>query len=695
MKEEVFMKQGFIFLWIFLLSGFAQANQNDNLWKFAGWYGGGMYPQIITSPKQEDVVYLTSDVAGIWRSDNKGDQWSFINEGLTNLNVAVFAVAPSNENVLYAGGPDGIFRSDNGGSSWSFLNQTKKFKIKFKKPQSYRSIYIDPNDSDKIWAGTQHGEVFFSNNGGKKWKRLGRLPFGKAVVITAVVVDSDRATVFAGSEFGLVRWNAKNTQWEQALVAPMNTAIRDLVIAGDGDTPIFYAAGSKHVLSSSDHGQTWQQSAEIPKGEILRLAVKDHSDNQQTLLVAWLKSWDGGVFLSTNKGKTWKNIEKGLQHDQQGNPTRSWMRGFSKPNGLAIDPFNPKVFYFTDSWGVWRSDDQGQSWVEKIVGAPNTVGSDISIAENGDIYVATMDDGLLKSTDEGQNYKALFPSQGYSDDRNGHVWRVLLPDQQTVLATSSPWGKNVNQVVRSEDAGKSFSINREGLPQKRPKINAMWGQSYPRGMAIDPSNHNRIYMGMDGDDGGGLFISDDQGKTWQKSSGQPGSVRIFNGLAVDPEDPNRLFWGACGEGGGVYVSSNQGQSWKHVLKKMSCVFDVVATPGGRIYAAGTDNGAALYVSDDHGKTWQLKKRFNDASACLAVTVVGKHVFVGTVLWNLRAPGHIFMSLDDGVSWENVTANLPVSSGPAALAIHPISKNLYVLLHAGSVYQRSFSQILQE
>ena len=41
-------------------------------WEFAGWYGG-CYPDLEPDPSTPGRLYLSSDVAGIWRSDDRGD----------------------------------------------------------------------------------------------------------------------------------------------------------------------------------------------------------------------------------------------------------------------------------------------------------------------------------------------------------------------------------------------------------------------------------------------------------------------------------------------------------------------------------------------------------------------------------------------------------------------------------------------
>jgi photosystem II stability/assembly factor-like uncharacterized protein len=309
------------------------------------------------------------------------------------------------------------------------------------------------------------------------------------------------------------------------------------------------------------------------------------------------------------------------------------------------------------------------------------------MAADGQLYVATMDNGLLASQDAGRSYRPAFPDRGYNARVNGHVWRVI-PVGDAVIATSSPWGEPVNQVIISRDRGKTFNIIRQGLPPKRPTVNTMWGQGYPRALAADPRNVSRIYLGIDGDDGGGLFFSHDGGETWQRSPGQPGSLRIYNGLAVDPTDSKRIAWGACGKEGGVYLSRDAGLTWDHVLRELSWVFDLAIARDGALYAAGDQGGPVLYVSRDHGTHWKLLKRFQGQGACEAITLDPDHperMAVSAVQWSSQAGGKIYLTDDSGMTWADISGDVPDGTGAAAMLFSPDGV-LYMSRYAGSVYK---------
>ncbi len=673
LKNRVFY---FYYITFFLIFASLAYPQENTSWEFAGWQGGGCFPNIELDLSVKGRVYLTSDVAGIWRSDDQGEHWRFVTKGLKNLNVAALAISVSDSNVLYAATAGGIYVSLDAGQSWSAANHLNK-QIKFERPQSYRPIAISPKNPLNVCVATAKAGVFCSVDGAEHWQALGQ---GQQEVLTAILFDQEGKNIFVGGLLGLQTYDFSTAQW-----SALNSQLKDLTDLSvvKEDALRLYAAAGGDLWISDDAGVSWQKSSGNHDGKIFRLALVG-----KKIFAAVNKDWNGKILISDDEGATWKNPVTKITPDTQANPTRAWANLNGRIASLKADPFDSQVIFRSDWWGVFRSDDGGKTWTEKIHGAPNSVGSDISVTKNS-LLVATMDNGLLKSSDGGKSYQPIFPSTGYDPAKAGHVWRVIVPSENRIVATSSPWNEKVNQVIVSDDGGLNFKIVRQGLPQNRPTKNTMWGQGYPRGLAFDPKDPNKIYLGVDGDDGGGLFVSQDGGYRWARSVGQPGSLRIYNALAVDPTDSNRIFWGACGKAGGVYVSSDAGQTWHQTLKAMTWVFDLMVTPSGVVYAAGDMGGTAVFVSSDHGETWKKLKNLvaSGAAEALAFNPTDeKTIAVSSVLWGAGAPGKIYLSRDAGASWSDVSANLPDGAGMAAMAFSPDGKYLYALRYAGSVYR---------
>ncbi len=667
-------------------------------WQLAGWCGGGAYPAIVPDPNNYGKVYLLSDVNGVWVSDNKGDQWNFRTQGLANLNTASLAISNSNPNVLYNGTQRGMHRSEDSGQTWTFLTSTNP-SIQFSRPGNYKAIVIDRNDPYQVYAANKSGEVFFSSNGGSTWTRVGTevYPMGASGTISVLYLSRDSNFLFAGSSRGLMRFDKSRGVWEKMNVGTVG--VYDMVSYHFNER--LYITGGRKILWSDDMGISWQGSSDIlVSGHsvyyMYRLSVKTDDAGNTKILAAWRENWNGGVFMSSNAGASWINIERNLAHDVVTDPTRVWSQGFGWPLSASFDPNDANVMYFSDFWGAWRTDDNGLSWQERIKGAPNTIGSDIVVAPNGSLLVATMDNGLQQSTNGGLTYKALIPKANSDETAKGHMWKVLAlgPTGDHIVATSSPWNFDYNQIVISEDGGQTFIKTRNGLPATYPRTNTVWDKGYARALTVDPSNHNRLYLGIDGDEGG-LFISNDGGYNWSRSLGQPGVAanRIYNGLAVDPTEPSRIYWGAQGNGGGVYRSTNSGDSWSKVFTGTYYVFDLAVAQDGVVYAAGDTAGPALFASYDKGATWRKLKQFGTVGTCEAIAIDpnnARRMVVSTIKWGNDTPGKIWMSEDGGTTWSDITGDLPYGTGASAMAFSRDSAMLYLSRHAGSVYKMSLN-----
>lgn len=648
-------------------------------WEFAGWHGGGCYPNVTWDPLVRDRAYLTSDVAGIWRSDDAGDHWSFITRGLDNLNVAFLAPAPSDSRVLYAGTARGLFRSENAGENWTSCARFDP-DIRFARPESHRPVAVHPSDPMRVIIGTAAGDVLYSEEGGGRWTRLGERPFRSASAITALEwVQPD--LLWASSEEGLARYSWSERRWRRFNSGPK--PVSDFLLFDDARTIL--AAGRRRLFVSKDAGETWEGAAAPARGVLFRL--QKTSDEPLKILAAWNDGWKGGVVLSEDGGRTWNDLDKKMRPDAVSNPTRAWAGVHGRINALKADPFDPRRLLRTDWWGVWRSADGGVTWDEKILGAPNTVTSDVFVDGAGKIFVATMDNGLLTSADGGATYRTLFPEKEYSDDENGHVWRIAKAEGGTILATSSPWHLDRDQVVRIGDGSTKAAKVTQGLPSRRPRRGTVWQHGYARALAVAPSRPSRVYLGVDGEGAGGLFVSDDAGENWRRSPGQPGSLRVYNALAVHPSDANRVLWGAVGRRGGIYLSKDGGKSWRAVLANgLRLVFDVAFAEDGTAYAAGDRGGPVLFISRDAGESWKLSKRFPGKGTVEALCPLpGGRLALGTLSWYHKAGGRIYMGRPQG-DWEDITGDLPNGTGPAALAYDVPSGTLYLARYAGSVYR---------
>jgi photosystem II stability/assembly factor-like uncharacterized protein len=344
----------------------------------------------------------------------------------------------------------------------------------------------------------------------------------------------------------------------------------------------------------------------------------------------------GGVWKTTNGGRSWTNISDGFFGGSVGS--------------IAVAPSDPNVIYVgggektvrgnvSFGYGVWKSENAGKSW--KQVGLPlsrhiaririHPNNPDIVYAAvMGDLFKSSEERGVYKSMDGGETWrKVLFANEdaGAVDlliDPTNHrimyasTWRI----RRTPYSLSS--GGEGSALWKSTDSGETWEniSSNKGLPE------GTWGIS---GVAVSPLNGERVWAIVENEKGG-VFRSDDGGKTWKKTNEDralrqrawyytriyadthdENTVYVMNvryhkstdggktfsanraphgdhhDLWIAPEDPHRMI---IGDDGGAQVTYDGGETWSTYHNQPTSQFYRITTDNHfpyRIYVAQQDN----------------------------------------------------------------------------------------------------------
>ncbi|MBI1734535.1 MAG: hypothetical protein HYR51_05110 [Candidatus Rokubacteria bacterium] len=76
----------------------------------------------------------------------------------------------------------------------------------------------------------------------------------------------------------------------------------------------------------------------------------------------------------------------------------------STVNGFAVDPTNPQVMYVAMRDGVFRSDKAGDTWARAANGPKNVAALAVNPKKSAEVYAATADGKLFRSTDGGARW---------------------------------------------------------------------------------------------------------------------------------------------------------------------------------------------------------------------------------------------------------------------------------------------------
>jgi photosystem II stability/assembly factor-like uncharacterized protein len=149
------------------------------------------------SPKQPDTIWAGTAASGVIVSNDSGKTWRKTNGTPDNVPVSSIATDPQNLDRVYAGTVQGFYASRDGGRTWARRGNGLPLG-------NYTSILIDPRNTNEIFISSSlesDGGIFYSSDGGMKWKRVDSkdMPLPSRRVWSMVFDPRDPNRIFAGS----------------------------------------------------------------------------------------------------------------------------------------------------------------------------------------------------------------------------------------------------------------------------------------------------------------------------------------------------------------------------------------------------------------------------------------------------------------------------------------------------------------
>ncbi|HEY0556709.1 MAG TPA: glycosyl hydrolase [Thermoanaerobaculia bacterium] len=313
----------------------------------------------------------------------------------------------------------------------------------------------------------------------------------------------------------------------------------------------------------------------------------------------------GGVWKSTDAGRTWKNVSDGFFGGSIGS--------------VAVSEWDPNVVYagggevtvrgnVSHGDGLWKSTDAGRTWkLSGLADGRQIVRIRIHPKDPDLVYAAVLGHvfgpnetrGVYRSKDGGGHWERVL----FVNDRVGAVDLAMDPTNPRILYASmwnfrrTPYslesGGPGSGIWKSTDGGDHWSelTRNPGLPKGTIGIN---------GVAVSPSNSDNLYALVEAAEGG-LFRSRDAGKTWTKTSDDRELRQrawYYSHVYADPRDEE-----------GVYApnvaflhSKDGGKSFSRIRVPHGDNHDLWIDPNDPLRMIESNDGGAT-VSNDGGRTW--------------------------------------------------------------------------------------------
>ena len=375
------------------------------------------------------LFFLSILYNGIYSQNLNTKNLSWRNIGPANMMGRIAAIDASNKDyrkVLIASASGGVFKSDNAGVTWESIFD--KYGA-----GSIGSVKFDQNDLNTIWVGTGESAnrnssawgdgIYKSTDGGKTFSNMGLKSTHQIAEIE--IHPNNSNIVYAAAvghlwgysgERGLFRTLDGGNSWEKVLGGlpddgktgcteiifhPTNP---DIMFAGFYHRlrqPASFVSGGEEggLFKSTDGGKSWRKVTNgLAKGKSGMIDISIHLSNPDIMVMAYEADEnipDGepgtGVYISYDGGESWNFL---LKH-----AVRPFYHG-----QIEIDPINPENIYVV-SRGFMISNDGGKNFYSRRWRTDGGDDHDMWIApyDNNIMYLAT-DQGSRLSVDGGRTW---------------------------------------------------------------------------------------------------------------------------------------------------------------------------------------------------------------------------------------------------------------------------------------------------
>jgi photosystem II stability/assembly factor-like uncharacterized protein len=561
--------------------------------------GGDSWARLATLP--DHVLLLTPQGSGLIAISDSTAYRIAADGGVTPLGsvasgLRAATAARSGQSLwIYATGTDGnVYLSKDSGLRWRAVT-----------PELQQSA----GKFEAIAASSQHPEVVYA---GFRGLQLGE---GLQNLFNGIAKTTDGGQtweiVFKESNHAAA--NLSGT-WIEERAAQENENIWFDAPYSLGVAPanpnVAYATDLFRTYRTLDGGATWQEMNSRPAGDdtwisrglnvTTNYGVQfDPFDSHHI----YMDNTDMGLFQSADGGKSWRSSTDGIPDAWRN--TTYWVAFDPAQRGLMWGAFSgthdlprPKMWRGRKALhfkgGVAVTTDGGNHWQPSSTGIPPDSITHILLDPSSPpgsrtLYACAFGRGVYKSTDSGKTWTQK--NNGIAGDEP-FVWRITLSRDGSLYL-----------VVARRSEGKDRSPSEAGALYRSTDEAEHWQRidlpanvTGPTGLEVDPRNPQRLYLtawGQQGevaDQNGGVFASDDAGRTWKALFTQ--SQHVYD-LTIDPHHPDTLY--ICGFDAAAYRSTDRGAHWARIAG-----FDFKW--GHRVFLDPNDP-AQIYITTYGGGVW--------------------------------------------------------------------------------------------
>lgn len=605
--------------------------------------------------------------------------------------IGDFAVNPSNPSEYYVAVSSGnVWKTTNNGTTWNPV---------FDDQGSYSigCVTMSPQNHNVVWVGTGENNhqralgygdgVYKSVDGGKSWKNMGlkeSRQIGDIIIDPrnedVVYVAAEGSAWGPGGERGLYKTTDGGITWTLSLEISENTGVNN--VAFDPSNPdVIYATSEqrrRHVntkigggpesafYKSTDAGKTWRKiSKGLPSGDIGGMGLAVSPVNSDIVyIIAEAQGETGGFFRSTDRGESWKKMS---DHHSSG----------QYYNEIYCDPTDENKVFSVETYTHYTKDG-GKTWTRLGLKSRHVDDHALWInPDNTDNIIIGGDGGIYETWDMGATW----------------VFKENLPVTQFYRVSVDNDYPFYNVYGGTQDNnslfGPSATTSYIGITNDDYTV-MLGGDGF--WTAVDPSESNIVYCESQY---GNIYRYDRKNGVKQYIRPVPRKGEMSykwnwnTPVIISPHSATRLYMAA----NKVFRTNDRGNSWDVISEDLTSQVDrntwptmgkfwpssavakdVSSSLFGTIVSlaespvtegllfAGSDDGVLSTYENDQ---WQKHTEFPGIPEYSYISDICPDNFDANTLYisfdNLKRDDfkpYILKSTDKGASWVSISANLP-------------------------------------
>ncbi|MEM9328947.1 MAG: glycosyl hydrolase [Bacteroidota bacterium] len=662
-------------------------------WRNIGPFRGGRSVAVAGVVQDPLTYYMGTTGGGMWKTEDAGISWKNISDGqLKTGSVGAIGICESDPNVIYVGmgehavrgvmtsAGDGVYKSTDAGKTWTHVGLDRTRHIS--------DVIVHPTNPDVVYVSAQgavHGRttdrgIYKSVDGGKTWQKT--LYIDDKTGASGLTMDMTNPRILYASMWQHIRypWTVESGG------------------AGSG------------IYKSLDAGETWEKLTEGLPEVIGKSGVSvSRAMPERVFAVIEAEGEEGGVYRSDDGGKKWTQTS-----NNRVTIARSWYY-----MEIFADPQNAETVYVLNA-PVLRSIDGGRSFTP--IPVPHGDNHDLWINPTNNKNMINANDGgsnvtfnygrswsSQRNQPTAQFYRVIADEQfpyyvygGQQDNsaiaiasRNGESgigwkdWYSVAGCESAYLAFDP---KTPDRVIggcyqgiievwdKATATGKTVNAYPEiglGSLPKDQKYRFNWNAP----IFTSPHNRDVVYHA-----GNKLLKSANEGYTWEEVSpdltrndtakhgagGGPftnegAGGENYNTILYAVESPHEqgTIW-VGSDDGLVHLTRDAGDNWSNVTpsglpESMINSIEVSPHDPGTAYISVSrykfnDFAPMAYKTSNYGASWTpINSGIAEESF---IRVIREDSKTKGLLYAGTETG-IYISFNDGASWQPFQSNLPV------------------------------------